>query len=62
MKKLTRQQFIDQYTDGNLGHYQMLLDHGRHAIPCSCGDALCQGWAMGRSEDVEKYLKEVTES
>ena len=54
--KLTRQEFIYQWTTGDRAMYVRAAERGRFAIPCGCGENGCTGWAMGRPEDVEKFL------
>jgi hypothetical protein len=40
-----------------------LLDletHGRVALPCDCGDEICDGWQMGYASDFERWLSVVS--
>lgn len=44
---MTGDEFEAQYAARSGMTVEQLLEAGLHAEQCSCGDELCEGWAMG---------------
>lgn len=45
-----REAFIRRYCKRSGIRWEM-IKHRRKAIPCDCGDEICEGWAMIPTED-----------
>lgn len=65
---MTRQEFIEAYASRSglgteqaaLGPIDGVLEVGEHcliALPCSCGEDDCEGWAMVRPSAVPSHLE-----
>jgi hypothetical protein len=61
---MTREEFIDKYLKGsNLEEYRTADGYhipktlARHAVPCACGEDICEGWAMISDEEIEHHLQ-----
>jgi hypothetical protein len=62
---MTKEEFINYYVEGS-GIIQYKTEYGfnidgrkRFAVPCNCGEGICQGWKMLSEEFLaEETLKE----
>lgn len=43
--------FEEAYAQRSGVSLELLHAHGRFAIPCNCGDELCEGWQMGHIDE-----------
>lgn len=62
---MTRDEFIDGYMERSKLRPEMRAPYGYvwpdgkkvYALPCACGDDICEGWAMISGEYVEDHNK-----
>lgn len=51
MSALTLAEFEQAYADRSGLTVDQLHELGRRAVPCDCGDDICEGWGMGHASD-----------
>lgn len=58
MDTMTKDEFITSYGErSGIGRYRTEYGYNingwkRYAVPCNCGDPVCQGWAMISIDDL----------
>ena len=53
---MTRDEFIENYTNGSNPLYWSMNERGRFAIPCECDLGGCDGWQMAYASEVDRYI------
>lgn len=48
---MTREEFIVGYCERSKVTYEWLVENGRFAKECDCGDETCAGWQMSGVND-----------
>ena len=61
MDYMTREEFEQGYEERSKVAVEWLHEQNQHAIPCDCGDVLCQGWQMVNITN-EIYKEDYAES